>query len=172
MNFIKFYQDNIIKYDIVNKYNVETIDYLTNFKDIKITTKLLLTDMKKILSLILKMELLTLSSQQLNTKLNIKFSRGIYIYNFTLKNKKLEFFLFKYIWLHSHVFNKNNYSNNQRYRRSKNKISFSISSKHFKELDKFVHAGDPNLLHIQINLLHISKFKKQKSFILKSLKYF
>ena len=85
MNFIKFYKNNILKYDIINRYSFKSINSLPTLEFITITTKFNLTDINKIISFILNMELLIQNSF---LRFSLNFSNGKFAFKYTLKKKK------------------------------------------------------------------------------------
>lgn len=173
MNFINFYQNKIIKYDIINKYMLKTIDCLPRLKSITITSTFKLTEAKKIISYMLNVELLTLNTMQFNSELNCKYENGNYIYNYTFKSKKVELFLLKYLWLYYPQFSKlskNVSVNNRRKSKLRSNLCITMASKNFKDLEKFVHLDNKNLMQININLYGADSLINQKSFYFKSLK--
>lgn len=166
MNFIKFYKNNILNYDIINKYSFESIDNVPKLKFITITTKFNFIDINQIISFILNLEQLTQNSF---LKFSLNFSKGKFAFKYTLKKKKIELFLLKCIWLYLPQFNKS-------FKKLKtlpniNNICILMHIKNFKELERFNYVENKNVIQIKITLSCKDSLFKQQSFFFKLFKF-
>ena len=112
MNFLKSYHNNIVKYDLINKFNLETITKLPEIKFINLRFNFKKYELKSLMSALIALELIThqkatfIKSKNFNVSLKIQkgdpvgckiILRKHKMYNFlyqllnkfNLKNKKI-----------------------------------------------------------------------------------
>ena len=129
MNIIKNYCNQVLNYDYVNKFFYKNINKVPKIKKIILNFNCKNFDAKKIATVVLTLELITLKkiiiTKSKKTSINLKLKKGHPIgCKVILTGKQLENFLVKL--LNKILPNLKNFNGLMQYVHSKNSFSFSI----------------------------------------------
>lgn len=172
MRFIKNYYDNIVKYDIINKFNY------SNKKSCFRVTKIVLSfiyntiSIKKLISSLLIFELMLNGKGDIlkssKPQIILKIQKGSPIgCKIILKEKLIDFFIFSYI---TDPFLNNSKNKSLKFKENSNFFSVTIGKQKFLEKfnNLYVFVKDLSLLNVTFVLN--SKTKDELNFLLKSFK--
>ena len=167
MKFLSNYNKNIVKYDLLNKFNYDSINNIPKLKIIHIHLSLKKPDLKLLLSYLAMLKIVTKQNSFIVTakKSNIifKIRKGIPIgCKVTLRKTKM--FLFYWKLLNQEFFSINSF------KLQKNSVSFQLKKLFsFNEIE-LNYQFFSNLKFLNVNLITTSSNYKQNKFILSSYK--
>lgn len=168
MNFLHNYNENIVKYDLINKFNYKNLNELPKFKSITLTFKLKLCNTQTLVSSLAALKIVSnqqpvlTSSKVSNISFNIRKGQPIGC-KVTLRKKKLKMFLILIL---------NNLQMKEVVFNCENSFLFSFKISNiliFNELEKN-YQFFKNLSDLNINITAVNCEKKDFFFLLKSNK--
>ena len=170
MNFIYNYNETIVKYDLINKFNYKHLQKIPELKSLTLTFKLKKYDIKTLISALAAIEILTSQKAILNyskvSNVSLKIRKGQPIgCKVTLRKKNFRQFFNVLLNTTSIIKNKINY-------KSQNSFFFSLTIENilvFSELEKN-YQFFKKLSNLNINLTTTNCKNKELVFLLKSNK--
>jgi len=102
MNILNHYNESIVKYDLINKFNYKTLNKIPKLKFITLSFKLKKCDVKSLVSSLAALQLITYQKGILTTSkisnISLKIRQGQPVgCKLTLRKSKMNFFLTKLI---------------------------------------------------------------------------
>lgn len=177
MHFLKDYYNNIIKFDLINKFNYKTINFFPKIKKIVLTFNCDTSNVKILIASFLAIEIILNQKTKItifkNSNLLLKIKKGNLIScKIILKKNLTHFFLLKLI---NEIFpglkNFKKFKMKQNNKYIKN-ISFNLkNSLVFKELEKNYYLFK-NLPILKITFITNKLNKSEFKFLFNSLKIF
>ena len=102
MNILKHYNENIVKYDLINKFNYKTLTKIPKLKFITLSFKLKRCDVKSLVSSLAALQLITCQKGVLTTSkisnISLKIRQGQPVgCKITLRKSKMNLFLIQLV---------------------------------------------------------------------------
>lgn len=170
MTFLNKYTENVVKYDLINKFQYKRVNQLPMIKCAILTFNFKKFDMKLLISALSALELITLNKGVLikskisNVSLKIRKGQPIGC-KITLRNNKMNQFLFKIL---------NKVMTNRIFKKTNSINLFSIKLKNilvFKELEKN-YRFFKNLSHLNLNIKTTNCTPNEFGFLITSFKLY
>lgn len=99
MNSLNFYKNNIIFYDLLNKYNSFNNNLNNLSQTLVFSLKLVNVNLQLLFSILLALEVYALKKSFFNSNFIVTIKNGNFFHlKLKLRNKNVDFFLLKYIW--------------------------------------------------------------------------